>query len=105
MATIEKGEAFIVKRGREYDKTPVMTLFGMAPVSSEPQIAHDRSYEGMVFLAVEVCGSHVAAKYLGGKKWWRDEPAVMFDVEEMELWPVTDAFVAAMGITAETPAE
>ena len=108
MAEIKKGEHFVVRRGFEYNSSSFLLPSGeIATPQNDENPKHDRSQEGRLFLAVEVCSPMVAAECVHGSH--RDimcanmggssrlvPHRITFNMDEVELWPVTKAFVDAM---------
>ena len=105
---IEKGDVFVVMRGRVKPPTPqrtgslmeAMSMFGeswkIAEEQQEPQ--YDNSWGGLVWEAMEVCGPMVAAKCIfgyGDKKGMVGR-AMPMNTSGMELMVVTREFAAAL---------
>lgn len=90
MAQIERGEFFVVTRGFELHADQV------GPGESKPR--YDRSYEGCVFKALEVCGTVIAAQCVHAEGHKRDWMGRVFSLHTagLEVWPVTAAYVAAL---------
>ncbi len=94
---IDKGEFFVVKRGFKYHSVTVFPF--TTTIDDGPR--YDRSYEGMVFVANEVCNEHIAAlcvysEHVGitpnvGKM-------CTMNTTELEIWPVTNKYVEALNV-------
>ena len=102
---IEKGDHFVVTRGFEYHKMPVFSIFNPPdPTESwkqnkkdeEPQ--YDRSYNGMVFLADEVCESVIAATCVWAMGYKEEKIGEKYSLHtnELEVWPVTKKYIEAL---------
>lgn len=105
MATIEKGEYFVVVRGFEHgDFDDFMEhMTGEERTTTTPRHkTYDRSYEGDIFLAEEICGPVIAARRvlkerIGDGLYKRPE-MVQINIMENEVWPVTKAYVEKFGV-------
>lgn len=106
MAIPEKGEYFVVRRGFKLNTESLSSvLFPREPWQGQPEALkeprYDRSYEGDLFLAVEVCGDAVVAKLVHRTATYRPGrkgDLIVLSAADMELWPVTKAFAEAMGV-------
>ena len=102
MAEIEKGEYFVVRRGFRLGKA--LSFFAerreawQQSAEDEDEPRFDRSYEGLLYLALEVCGPMVAAVCVQGDKYGTSHVGerTAFNTDEVELWPVSQAYVAAL---------
>jgi hypothetical protein len=100
---IEPGDYFIVTRGVETNRHPSFTtgydgfLKATEIVTDKP--TYDRSHDGLVYLAIEVCGQMIAAKCVGGS-WSYHRSHVgrvrSLNTSEVEVWPVTEAYANAV---------
>jgi len=99
---IEVGEYFVVKRGIQL-KDMSFSLF-QSPFAASAQNQetkdksprYDRSYNGMIFIARAVCGEQIAAEYVFGdeKGWVKKGGVLSLNTSEIEIWPVTEKYVA-----------
>lgn len=96
MAVIEQGEHFVVKRGVEYYPGAFAQMIGVGDASSEPEVRYDNSFRGCLFLADEVCEPFVACTCMFARGWPEVGSASSFNMDEVELWPVTQAYADAM---------
>lgn len=106
--TIEKGDYFTVTRGYEYNPAAFASIFSPVAVETKPQ--YDRSYDGVIFRAVEVCGPMVAAEVIVGRDFVIDgrncgaykHKRISLNTTEVELMTVTPEYLAAIqtGVTA-----
>lgn len=90
--TIETGELFVVTRGWKLGS--IGLLIGI-PESGEP--AYDRSHEGNVYRALEVCGPMMAGEIVYAKSYGAkigDKRPI--NTNEVEVWPVTESYLAAL---------
>lgn len=103
MATIEKGEYFVVTRGFELGDMEdfIEAMTGDTRTTTKHQ-RFDRSYEGDIFIAEEICGPVIAARRVLkeriGKGWLARPAIVQINTMENEVWPVTKAYVEKFGI-------
>ncbi len=123
MATIEIGDLFVVTRGFELnDFDPFDLPFDSAFDAEGNYIGksttgnnvktkrYDRSYEGDIFLAIEICGPMIAArriikdrwisKYSGKEIEYRSQ-CVAINTLENEVWPVTDSYAKNFNVNLE----
>jgi hypothetical protein len=95
---IEKGELFVVTRGYQCGRISSDPIFAAAfgiPVQPElEQPQYDRSYEGRVFRAIEVCGPVIAAEIVFGDVY--SSKIRSLNTNEIEIWPVTQAYLDAL---------
>lgn len=104
---IEKGDYFIITRGREYtvDTSIFSSIFGGGEdwkQSAEPRQKHyDRSFHGCVFQALAVEHLMVAAKFVHGR-CSLFPPVISLNVSELEVMTVGKDYVRALGV--EVPA-
>jgi hypothetical protein len=106
---VERGEYFVVTRGFELLGPSMVrsVLFGeeLEPWKEQrddkPQ--HDRSMEGVVFEAVEVCGAMIAARVVVQRSTYAGcyplGKCASINTTEVEVWPVTKAYVEALRCT------
>lgn len=104
MAQIEPGEYFVVTRGFRLQTANTLSLstfdIGAQPQrDSEPH--YDRSHEGLIYYAEEVCGDMVAAKCVAvdGHHHWKQQhigKTVSLNTSEVEVFPVTEKYVQAV---------
>lgn len=97
---IDKGEFFVVKRGFKHGKMP--SFFGIGE-QKETEDSYDRSYYGMVFIAREVCGEHIAALcvHQPNEIYELLGKTVNMNTTELELWPVTNSYARAFNINVK----
>ena len=78
MATIEIGDLFVVTRGFELNDFDSFNLpfdaegnyIGKSTTGNDVKTKrYDRSYEGDIFLAVEICGPMIAARRVIKDRW------------------------------------
>ena len=95
---LEAGEYFAITQGiKRSDATFFSSFLGLDSESwkkpqEDKEIRYDRSYEGLVFLACEVCYPMVAAKLVFGDKSWIG-PTVSLNLEEIEIMTLTKKYV------------
>lgn len=106
---IERGDLFVVTRGFLLGRMPSFaSMFGgfdSEPSQTETQ-NWDRSHEGRVFKATEVCGPVIAGEivFLPDRISHRKLGEVIpLNTGEVEVWPVTPQYLAALN--GEVPAE
>lgn len=105
MATIEKGEYFIVSKGHElgegidYENMSNFNL-GLPIVTKERNKRYDRSYEGDVYICLESCYPAVVGKLVFCTHSYHGpiNKLVSFNGNDCELWPVTREYVKALGV-------
>lgn len=96
----------MVVRGFEYSRRSLSSIgfdgwLGGAEPKAPQEPEYDRSYEGVLFLALQVCGPLIACRAVAVsegcsyKKNYIGKP-FSFNTTELKVWPVTPAFVAAM---------
>ena len=104
---IEKGDLFCVTRGFELNSEGFPgfgSLLGMPsyePPASTKTKRHDRSHEGRVYRALEVCGVHIAARVVAATGFELDREkligsVISLNTSEVELMTVTPAYFAAI---------
>lgn len=99
MTQIEKGEHFVVVRGFEMGKPlPVFAaMYGETDKDDKPR--YDRSFDGCLFLALEVCEDVIAARCVAASDTWKQQyvgTVRSLNTRELEVWPVTEAYATAM---------
>lgn len=99
---IEAGEYFAIVRGFEYRGQTEFSLFSgydgfLNPPTATPKL-HDRSHDGCLFRAREVCGPLIAAELVAGDKHghWEYDQIFSLNTMEIEVWPVTQQYADAM---------
>jgi len=104
---IDVGEYFIVKRGIELNTStfslaptdPFMdSILGTQNENKPPQ--YDRSHEGLIYKALQICGEHIAAEciYAEGYKSATVGKRISLNTSEVEIWPLTKKYVACLFI-------
>ena len=87
---IESGEYFSITRGIRLNTTSLFSF-------SSTEVEHyDRSYEGLIFLAEEVCYPMVAAKLVYSptkKQWIKVGDIIPVNLRELEIMTLTKKFV------------
>ena len=99
---IETGEYFVVKRGVQLNdsfESIFQSPFAASAQNKEQKDKpprYDRSYNGMIFKAREVCGEQIAAEYIfgEGKRWIKIGDVISLNISEIEIWPVTEKYVS-----------
>ncbi len=100
---IELGEYFVVKRGIRLNDMSFSIFdspFARSAQNQEPpkdkSPRYDRSFNEMIFKAKEICGEHIAAEYVYGrdKSWIKVGEILSMNTSEIEVWPVTEKYVA-----------
>lgn len=113
MAEIETGDYFVVRRGYPMGQLPpLLSFFGppstgydgwLTPSKPDEPTGpkYDRSWEGMLFEALECCPPMIAGRavWTTGYKEDRVGQVVSFNMDEVELWPVTRKYAVACGVT------
>jgi hypothetical protein len=99
---IEVGEYFVVQRGILLNDR-FLSIFSSPFAASaqnqdnkEKPPRYDRSYDGMIFKAKEICGEHIAAEYVFGKDklWIKIGDCISLNTSDIKIWPVTEKYVA-----------
>lgn len=95
---IEKGDYFIVERGFELNTrgmSSFASLLGFPEPKQDDRPQYDRSYNGLIFEALEVCGVMVAARCVVSTKGWGDDVGEVLSLHtnELELMTVTREYV------------
>ena len=106
---IEVGEYFVVKRGIRLNDMSFSMFQSPFSASAQNQEQkdkpprYDRSYNGMIFKAREVCGEQIAAEYVFGEKkgWINIGDVISLNTSEIEIWPVTERYVACFLIKTD----
>lgn len=100
---IETGEHFVVQRGwRMGDGASSGYIYAMAmgrePPPPDTAPRYDRSWEGCVWRALEVCGEMIAGEIVHAPFHKKDcvGRREILNGGDVTLWPVTAAFVEAM---------
>lgn len=97
--TIEAGEYFVITRGAKLPRHASVLGF-MSPSSPvETDWEYDRSHEGKVFQAVDVCGPVIAAKCVHVSYSYHKDyigKVISLNTSEIKVWPVTKRYVAAL---------
>lgn len=97
MTTIDKGEFFIVTRGYPYNMDAI-NWFGFTETSPRKQL-YDRSFEGVVFEAMESTEGAVAARIVFRNKGKEHLSETMsLSLREIEVMPVSRQYVEALGV-------
>ena len=102
---IENGEYFVVKRGIElYNRT--LSLFPsedpfadsiLGKENEDKPPSYDRSHEGRIYKALQVCDEHIAAECVFDQDTSRynvQGKRISLNTSEVEIWPVTEKYVA-----------
>ena len=100
---IENGEYFVVKRGIELNNS-FSSIF-VSPFADsafnknneEKTPIYDRSHEGKIYKALEVCGEHIAAECVFDEdtsSYSKQGKTISLNTSEVEVWPVTERYVA-----------
>lgn len=104
--TIEKGDYFAVTRGLEMGKPGVfVAAFGFdSPKSDKPE--YDRSHDGQIYLAEEVCGDMVAARCVGSRCFHSSKErnigkVYSLNLSEVEVMTLTPEYLKAIGVNVE----
>ena len=104
---IETGDYFVVTRGFQYSPPLFWGAFGgVAVADTKPQ--YDRSREGMVYEAMEVCDTAIAAKcvFAPGYKQDRVGKTEPINLREVEVMTVTPKYLVALcGVAARKDGE
>jgi hypothetical protein len=105
---IEPGDYFVVARGFKYGDSSSMFVFsalfgGCGETPKEKEDQYDRSHEGRVYRAEEVCGPAIAARCVHGNIFGGVKPGdvLSLNTNDVEVWPVTKKYVDALGIQLE----
>lgn len=97
---IERGDLFVVTRGYQLGRMPSLaTMMYGAPDDEPKEPQYDRSHQGRVFRAVEVCGPVIAARIIYDGSGYRDDTVgamKSINTAEVEVWPVTEAYLQAL---------
>lgn len=105
---IDKGELFVVTRGFEFGRGSdmLLSIFSgydgwLKPPKKPEEKQYDRSDEGLVFRALEVCGDMIAAEVVAvshSARWKKDRLGKRYSINtrEVEVWPVTYQYLAAL---------
>lgn len=105
--TIEPGDYFAITRGfRLGEMSSSAFIFAMMdepwrgqPDEKEKEPRYDRSFEGLIFKANEVCGVMIASRCVAtseGSCYKRDYVGKAFSINtsEVEVWPLTEKYAA-----------
>lgn len=97
---IEQGDYFVVTRGFPLSMdswSAFSEMLGGGGVSTKQEQQYDRSHEGEVFLAVEVCGPVIAARRVFTRSRYHPlGEALSLNTSELEVWPVTKQYLASL---------
>lgn len=98
MAQIEKHDFFVVTRGVQLLEIPIIGQDFIVRTDGEKE--YDRSHEGKVYQALEVCGDMIAAKCIHATVCGVFNPVGItrsLNSTELELWPVSLEYIKALG--------
>lgn len=100
---IERGDLFVVTRGFQLGKMPEMiSLFGGGGPPRDDNPTYDRSHEGRVYKALQVCGPVIAAECVHEQWAYRGTSIsrlgqrFSINTGDVEVWPVTEQYLAAL---------
>jgi len=102
MAQIEKHDFFVVTRGVKLSEIPIIGHDFIVRTDGEKE--YDRSHEGNVYQALEVCGDMIAAKCIHAIMYGVFNPVGItysLNSTELELWPVSLEYIKALGYEEE----
>ena len=108
---IEIGEYFVVKRGIELNNsicsvfTSPFTDSAFNKNNDDKPPRYDRSHEGLIYKALQVCDEHIAAEcvFAESYKSSRLGKRISLNTSEIEIWPVTEKYVACFLIQEASP--
>ena len=103
---LEAGEYFAVTRGFEYNDSfsvALLPMFGAAPKDNKPY--YDRSHEGLIYQAEEVCFPMVAAKCIANKSPFNHKnesvgTVISLNLTEIEIMTLTTKYLKPIGVEA-----
>jgi len=98
MAQIEKNDFFVVTRGVKLSDLPIIGQDFIVKTDAEKE--YDRTHEGRVYKALEVCGDMIAAKCIHATIYGMFNPigaVLSLNSAELELWPVGAEYIKALG--------
>jgi hypothetical protein len=110
---VEVGEYFVVKRGIKLNDVPFFSIFS-SPFSEscfnkdkeDKPPRYDRSHEGRIYKALEVCGEHIAAECVfddDKSSYGYQGKILSLNTSEVEIWPLTEKYVACFLINKSQP--
>jgi hypothetical protein len=96
MMQIEPGDLFVITKGFQLGGSSFIYASGFGDDIPDSKPQYDRSYESIVFKAVEVCGPVIAAEVVAGKTF-RGQRMYHLNLNDVtEVWPVTPEFLSAL---------
>lgn len=105
---IEPGEFFAVTRGERITASafPTLTVFGFLPEYESPteEPKFDRSFEGDIYLAMNVCGPLIAARRVFASRTRYMPETLSLNANDYELWPVTRGYAKSLGVNVDKEA-
>jgi hypothetical protein len=102
---LEKGELFVIVQGVQLADLsfPIDWGDGELRTQADRKPQHDRSDEGKVFRVLEACGEVVAGKVEWQNGRYSDDRPRSIHTHEVEIWPVTEAYLSALKAGCESP--
>lgn len=100
---IEKDELFAITRGFELDHSFDSILDAFEGVATQARTQNwDRSHEGCIYKALEVCGPLISAECIFFDKdspgYSRVGKKLSINTNEVEVWPVTKAYLTSLQV-------
>jgi len=96
---LEPGEYFAVTRGHKHGDTSFFDAVITGSQIRPQEVTYDRHYEGLIFMAVEVCGCMVAGNVLATTTGYKKDMVghtYSLNLTEIEAMSLTRKYVAAI---------